>query len=373
VKLAVTGFSNSGKTTVFNTLTGLNLETTIYPTSISSGIDPHHGMVKVPDRRLDGLSAVYQNKKTVHATIEYIDYAGIMQSSSGGSQEQSARVFDFIRASDAIVHVVRQFNDESVIHPMGAVDPVRDVRSFESELIFGDLEFVEKRLERMEHAAQRGKKHEVVDRPLLLKCKDALENDVSLRNVPFNEDEKRHMSAYQFLTTLPEIIVINAGEGEINTDSISGIEQHIEKYFKEKEKGAVPPVLSLCGKIEMEIAQLSEEDAKAFLEDMGIEEPAMHRLCRVSYEALDLISFFTIGKKEVRAWAIMNGTDALRAAGKVHSDMERGFIRAETVHFKDFMESGGDMARAKETGHLRQEGKTYIVQDGDIINFKFNV
>jgi GTP-binding protein YchF len=373
MKLVITGFSNSGKTTVFNVLTGLNLEITTYPTLISSGIEPHHGIVKVPDRRLEELASVYKNKKVVHATIDYIDYAGITPVSSGGDPSQNIKVFQLIKDSDAIVHVVREFEDDTVIHPLGSVDPVRDVKSFETELIFGDLEFVEKRLDRMELAAQKGKKQEATDRPLLLKCKEALENEQSLRNVSFNEEEKRHMSAYQFLTAMPEIIVINTAERDMTSDRVKSIREEIDNYFKEKEHGVVPPVLPLCGKIEMEIAQLSQEDAKAFLEDLGIVEQAMNRLCRVSYETLNLISFFTVGKDEVRAWTIRNGTEALTAAGKVHSDMERGFIRAETVHFKDFVESGDDMHLVKETGHMRQEGKTYIVQDGDIIHFKFNV
>jgi GTP-binding protein YchF len=371
VKLAITGFSNSGKTTVFNALTGLNLEVTLYPASLSSGIEPHHGIVKVPDKRLDTLSSIYKRDKTTHAAIDYIDYVGITPTASGGDASQNARVFQLIKDSDAIVHVVREFEEESVIHPMGTIDPVRDVKSFETELIFGDLEFVEKRLERIELSAKKGKKHEEAEKPLLLKCKEALENEISLRNVSFNDDEKKHMSAYQFLTTMPEIIVINTAEKDMNSDSVKIIQHEIESYFK--EHGAVPLVLPICGKIEMEIVQLPHEDAKVFLDEMGIEEPAMNRLCRVSYDALNLISFFTVGKDEVRAWTIKKGTEALHAAGKVHTDMERGFIRAETVHFKDFFESGGDMHKAKETGHMRQEGKTYIVQDGDIIHFKFNV
>ncbi|TNF53722.1 redox-regulated ATPase YchF [bacterium] len=371
VKLAITGFSNSGKTTVFNALTGLDLEATLYPTSLSSGIEPHHGIVKVPDNRLDTLSSVYQRDKTTHATIDYIDYVGITPTASGGDASQNTRVFQLIKDSDAIVHVVREFEDESVIHPMGTIDPVRDVKSFETELIFGDLEFVEKRLDRIELSSKKGKKHEEAEKPLLLKCREALENEVSLRNVLFNDDEKKHMSAYQFLTTMPEIIVINTAEKDMDSERVKNIQQAMESYFK--EHGDVPLVLPVCGKIEMEIVQLPDEDAKVFLDDMGIKESAMNRLCRVSYDALNLISFFTIGKDEVRAWTIKKGTEALHAAGKVHTDMERGFIRAETVHFKDFIESGRDMHKAKEAGHMRQEGKTYIVQDGDIIHFKFNV
>jgi GTP-binding protein YchF len=285
VKLAITGFSNSGKTTVFNALTGLNLEATLYPTSLSSGIEPHHGIVKVPDKRLDTLSSIYKRDKTTHATIDYIDYVGITPTASGGDASQNARVFQLIKDSDAIVHVVREFEDESVIHPMGTIDPVRDVKTFETELIFGDLEFVEKRLERIALSAKKGKKHEEAEKPLLLKCKEALEKEVSLRNVSFNDDEKKHMSAYQFLTTMPEIIVINTAENDMDSERVKNIQQAMESYFK--EHGAVPLVLPICGKIEMEIVQLPDEDAKVFLDDMGIKEPAMNRLCRVSYDALN--------------------------------------------------------------------------------------
>jgi ribosome-binding ATPase YchF (GTP1/OBG family) len=262
VKLAITGFSNSGKTTVFNALTGLNLEVTLYPASLSSGIEPHHGIVKVPDKRLDTLSSIYKRDKTTHAAIDYIDYVGITPTASGGDASQNARVFQLIKDSDAIVHVVREFEEESVIHPMGTIDPVRDVKSFETELIFGDLEFVEKRLERIELSAKKGKKHEEAEKPLLLKCKEALENEISLRNVSFNDDEKKHMSAYQFLTTMPEIIVINTAEKDMNSDSVKIIQHEIESYFK--EHGAVPLVLPICGKIEMEIVQLPHEDAIIF-------------------------------------------------------------------------------------------------------------
>jgi GTP-binding protein YchF len=369
MKLTITGFSNSGKTTVFNALTGLNLPTTTYATVISSELEPHMGVVRVPDARIERLSAVYAPKKTTYAAVEYVDYAGI----TSGDVSHNAKVFDLIKDADAVVHVVRVFEDESVIHPLGNLDPVRDVRSFESELILGDLEFVEKRLQKIEDQARRGKKQDEADRHLLMKCKKALEDEVSLRNLAFNEDEKRLMLPYQFLSAIPEIIVLNIGEKDINSGKVQDFRSKIEAYFRSTGQSAVPPVLALCGKIEMEIAQLSPDEAKAFLEDLGIEEPAMHRLCHVSYDALGLIPFFTVGKDEVRAWTIKKGTTAQQAAGKIHSDIERGFIRAEVVHYQDFISSEEDMHKAKEKGLVRLEGKTYPVRDGDIINFKFNV
>jgi GTP-binding protein YchF len=374
VKIVITGFSNSGKTTIFNALTGLNLPTTTYPTLISTDIKPHIGVVEVPDTRIDKLSSIYKPRKTTHATIEYIDYLGI----TSGDVAQNSKIFNLIRDVDAIVHVVRVFEDESVMHPLGSIDPVRDVKAFETELILGDLEFVEKRLERIELSAKKGMKHDESDKPLLFKCKKALEDEIPLRNISFTDEEGSIMLSYQFLSTIPEIVVLNIGEKDINTEKIKKLQNEIENYFKEKNQSAIPeasgrPVIALCGKLEMEIAQLPQDEAKIFLDDLGIEEQATNKLCRISYEALDLISFFTVIRDEVRAWTIKKGTEALKAAGKVHSDMERGFIRAEVIGFDDFVSSGEDMVKAKEKGLVRLEGKNYIVKDGDIINFKFNV
>jgi len=369
VKLIITGFSNSGKTTVFNALTGQALETTAYSTSIAADVEPHHGVVKVPDARIDKLASIYEPKKITYATVEYLDYLGI----TAGDTLQNVKVFNLLKDADAIVHVVRAFEDASVIHPMKSVDPLRDVSSFEAELILGDLEFVEKRLEKIEAQSKRGKKPETADKDLFLKCKIALEDEISLRDVEFNADEKRQMLPYQFLTAMQEIIVLNINESDINSDKAKEIQQKVERFFKEKGKGIVPQILTLCGKIEMEIAQLPPDEAKEFLDELGIEEPAMKKLCHVSYDALGLISFLTSGTDEVRAWTIRKGLYAQQAAGKIHSDIERGFIRAETVSYEDFIASDGDMVKAKEKGLFRQEGKTYEVKDGDIINFKFNV
>jgi GTP-binding protein YchF len=373
MKLIITGFSNSGKTTVFNSLTGQALETTTYPTSMSAEIDPHPGIVKIPDARIDNLSSIYKPKKTTYATVEYIDYLGITSAAAGGDVSQNAKIFSLIKDTDAVVHVVRAFEDEAIMHPLGNANPVRDVSSFEDELILGDLEFVEKRLEKIKEQERRGKKQEESDKKLLLKCKSALEEEKSLRNIEFNEDDKRLMLPYQFLSTIPEIIVLNIDEQDLNSEKVNTYKNEIEAYFKSTGQEMIPPVVILCGKIEMEIAQLPPDEAEIFLQDLGIDEPAMHKLCRVSYEALGLISFFTVGTDEVRAWTIKKATHAQQAAGKIHSDLERGFIRAETVGYEDFISSGENMAAVKEKGLARLEGKTYEVKDGDIINFKFNV
>ncbi|MCL5023394.1 MAG: redox-regulated ATPase YchF [Nitrospirae bacterium] len=369
MKLAIIGLSNSGKTTIFNALTGQNLETTIYPTV--SG-EPHFGVVKVPDQRVDALAGIYKPKKVTHATVEYVDYIGLTK----GDIEQNRKVFDLIKDVDAIVHVVRAFEDESVSHPMNEINPLKDIGTVELELIFGDLEFVEKRLARMEEGSRRGKKPDEKERKLLLKCREALEKEVPLRNVAFDEEEEKAMRPLQFISTKPQVVVMNVGEGDLGTEKTTKLQEEVKGYLSGKDKDPSLPVrhatVSLCGKIEMEIAQLSPEEARAFLDDLGISEPALNKLIRVSYDLLGLISFLTVGEDEVKAWTLTKGTGAQKAAGKIHSDIERGFIRAEVVHYGDFI-ACGNMHAAREKGLLRLEGKTYEVKDGDIINFRFNV
>ena len=361
MKIAITGLANSGKTTIFNALTGLNLETTIYPTLTA---EPHLGVVKVPDSRIEKLAAIYKPKKTTYATVEYVDYIGITK----GDIEQNKKVSDLIKDVDAVVHVVRGFEDESIVHPLGNVNPARDAETVELEMIFGDLELVEKRLERMEQGKKRGKKPDETEKKVLLKCKEILEKETPLRDIEFSEEEQKTMRNLQFMSIKPVVIVLNVSEKDLNSEETAGTTSELQKFFKGKQV----KVLNLCGKIEMEIAQLSPEEASAFLDDLGIHEPALNRLIHVSYDLLGLISFLTVGEDEVRAWTIKKGTDAQKAAGKIHSDIERGFIRAEVVSFDDFI-SHGSMSAAREKGLLRLEGKTYEVKDGDIINFRFNV
>jgi GTP-binding protein YchF len=365
VKLAIIGLSNSGKTTVFNALTGQNIETTLYATV--SG-EPHYGVVKVPDQRLERLSEIFKPKKTTHATVEYIDYIGITK----GDIAQNGKVFDLIKDADAVVQVVRAFEDEIVIHPLNNADPLRDIETVELEFIFGDLEFVEKRLARMEEGAKKGKKPNEAEKKLMLKCKESLEKEIPLRNVEFDEEEQKLMKPLQFVSTKPEIILLNLGEDDLAADRSKKLIADVNSYIADKGLSVTTKAVSLCGKIEMEIAQLSSDEARAFLDDLGIEEPALNKLIKESYDLLGLISFLTAGEDEVRAWTIRRGTAAQQAAGKIHSDIERGFIRAELVGYDDFMADGG-MSGARDKGHLRLEGKTYEVKDGDIINFRFNV
>ncbi len=361
MKTAIIGLANSGKTTIFNALTGLDLEVTTFPTLAG---EPHTGVVKVPDGRLDRLTEIFQPKKTTRATVEYVDYLGLTK----GDMDQNRKVFDLIRDADAIVHAVRGFADEVIVHPMGSVDPRRDAETVELEMIFGDLELVEKRLVRMEEGAKRGKKPDEVEQRLLVKCREALENETALRDVDFTEEEQKAMRSLQFMSIKPQLIVLNVAEDALETEETRRITAELGKFFT----GRQVQVLSLCGKIEMEIAQLPPDEAAVFLADLGIAEPASHKLIRLSYDLLGLISFLTAGEDEVRAWTIRKGTDAQRAAGKIHSDIERGFIRAEVVAYDDFI-THGSLAAARDKGLVRLEGKTYEVKDGDIINFRFNV
>ncbi len=361
MKTAIIGLANSGKTTIFNALTGLNLEVTSFPTLAG---EPHTGVVKVPDGRLDRLTEIFRPKKTTRATVEYVDYLGLTK----GDMEQNRKVFDLIRDADAIVHVVRGFVDEVIVHPMGSVDPRRDAETVELEMIFGDLELVEKRLVRMDEGAKRGKKPDEVEQRLLVKCRDALENETALRDVDFTEEEQKAMRSLQFMSIKPQLIVLNVAEDALESEETRRITAELGKFFT----GRQVRVLSLCGKIEMEIAQLPPDEAAVFLADLGIAEPASHKLIRLSYDLLGLISFLTAGEDEVRAWTIRKGTDAQRAAGKIHSDIERGFIRAEVIAYDDFI-AHGSLAAARDKGLVRLEGKTYEVKDGDIINFRFNV
>jgi GTP-binding protein YchF len=367
MKLAVIGLANSGKTTIFNALTGLNLETTVYP---DGGGEPHVGVVKIPDNRLNKLSEIFKPKKTTHATVEYVDYVGLTK----GNSDQNGRVFDLIKDSDAIVHVIRAFENESIIHPLGTVDCRRDAGIVELEMIFSDLELVEKRLERIEQGRKKGKKPDEQEKNVLLKCKELLELEKPLCDFEFTELEQKALRHLQFISIKPQVAVLNISEIDHNTEKEGKLYNNVDAYFKDSNgrDESSYRLLSLCGKIEMEIAQLSDEDARAFLDDLGIEEPALNRLIRVSYELLGLISFFTVVGDEVKAWTIFRGMNALKAAGKIHTDIERGFIKADVVAFDDFIKCG-DMALVREKGLFRLEGKTYEVQDGDIINFRFNV
>lgn len=365
MKLAITGLANAGKTTLFNALTGLDVETTLYTTT--SG-EPRRGVVKVPDKRVDELAKIYNPKRITYATVEYIDYLGLTK----GDAAQNRKVCDLIKDADALVHVIRAFENDAVVHPLDRVDPVKDFTVVESELIFSDLELIEKRLERIEDGRKRGKKPDERERKVLEKCKEILEEEIPLRHLELDEEGLRVIRHLQFISMLPIIIVLNVAEEDLRSDRAKSWLSGIEEAFMRYPGREMTLTVLLSGKIEMEIAQLSRKEADEFIQDLGIEEPARNRLIHESYKLLGLISFLTTGEDEVRAWTIRKGTEARKAAGKIHSDIERGFIRAEVISYMDFMESGS-MNEAKQKGLARLEGKTYTIQDGDIINFRFNV
>lgn len=365
MRILITGLPNSGKTTIFNALTGKNIETTQFYSSSGS---PIQGIVKVPDQRLDKLSEILKPTKTIFATVEYIDYIGLNLKDSA----QKLKVFEFIKDSDAIVQVVRAFENVDIPHPFESIDVIRDINIFEEEILFHDLDLVEKRLERMNEALKKGKKTDEAEKKILLKCKESLEAENPLRNLSFSEEELKNLRHLQFISIKPEIVVLNISEKNLNSDKIKEVQKEVERYYLKKGFPDKVKILSLCGTIEMELARLEPEVKKVFLDDLGIHESAMYKLIKTCYDLLGLISFITVNNNELRAWTIKKGTNALKAAGKVHSDMERGFIKAEVINFETFMLLKS-MVKAKEKGLIRLEGKSYEVKDGDIINFRFNV
>ncbi|MBF0537258.1 MAG: redox-regulated ATPase YchF [Nitrospirae bacterium] len=361
MNIAISGLSNAGKTTIFNATTGLNLETTIYASVIET---PHRGSVKVPDERVDWLSSVFKPKKTTHSTIEYTDFIGLIR----GDMDNNRKVFDLLKDADAIVDVVRAFKEPAVVHPENSVEPLRDARTLEVELLLSDLELLEKRLARMDEAAKRGKKPDEAERKLLIKCREFIEDEHPLRNLPLTPEQWKSLRHLQFVSIKPKIIVLNISEADMGSRETENLVVAIATELGYKPEHVIP----LCGKIEMEIGQLQPDEASDFLNALGIKEPACKRLISVCYEALELISFLTVGEDEVKSWTINKGSSAVQAAGKIHSDIEKGFIRAEVVSY-DAFKAAGSMAEARKHGSVNLHGKTYIVNDGDIINFRFNV
>jgi len=323
------------------------------------------GTAWVPDERIDFLSKLYKPKKTTYAQIELIDVPGLVQGASQG-QGVGNQFLDTIRKVDALVHVVRAFQSPDVPHVEESIDPVRDWETVEMELLFADLDLVEKRIERINTQKKKAKESQA-ELPILQKCKEALENSIPISKLALEPEELQMLQNYNFFTMKPVIAVVNVDEEQFSSGQYPGKEE-LEKILS--EKGIL--ILEICALMEMEINRLSEEDRELFLAELGIKEPGINRLARTIYNKLNLISFFTSGEDEVKAWTIRMGTNAKKAAGKIHSDIERGFIRAEVVKYEDLHQLGS-MAKVKEKGLFRLEGKEYIVQDGDIINFRFNV
>lgn len=363
MKLGIVGLPNVGKSTMFNSITKAGAECANYPFCT---IEPNVGVVPVPDERLDELTKMYNPQKTTHAIIEFVDIAGLVKGASKG-EGLGNKFLSHIRETDAICEVVRCFNDSNVVHVDGSVDPIRDIETINLELIFADIETVNKRLDKARKNLKADKKYqEEID--LLEKIKENLENGISARALEFNEDEKVMVKDMFLLTTKPILYIANVSEEQMENAENDELVLKVKEYASKENAEVIP----LCVKIEEELSGLEEDDKKEMLEALGLQESGLDKVIKKSYDLLGLMSFLTAGEPEVRAWTIKKGTKAPQAAGKIHSDIERGFIKAEIVSYDDLIREGS-MNAAKEKGLVRSEGKEYIMQDGDIVLFKFNV
>lgn len=365
MKLGIVGLPNVGKSTLFNSLTKAGAESANYPFCT---IDPNVGVVPVPDERLDVLTKMHNSKKTIPAVIEFVDIAGLVKGASKG-EGLGNQFLANIREVDAIVHVVRCFEDTNVVHVDGSIDPLRDIETINFELIFADIEVLDKRISKNQRAANNNKDiaREV---EFMKRIKEHLESGKLAISFEIDgDDEEKWMKEYNLLTGKPVIFAANVAEDDLAND---GADNEYVGRVKEYAKEFDSEVFVVCAQIEQEISELEEDEKKMFLEDLGLSESGLDKLIRASYSLLGLISFLTTGEDETRAWTITKGTKAPQAAGKIHTDFERGFIRAEVVNYKDLVENGS-MNAAKEKGLVRSEGKEYVVEDGDVVLFKFNV
>ena len=365
MKLGIVGLPNVGKSTLFNSLTKAGAESANYPFCT---IDPNVGIVAVPDERLKLLGDFYHSKKVTPAVIEFVDIAGLVKGASKG-EGLGNQFLANIREVDAIVHVVRCFEDENVVHVDGSIDPMRDIETINLELIFSDLEILERRIAKTTKTA-RMDKDAAKELEFLKKIKAHLEDGKPAATIELeDEDQEGYMKEYNLLTYKPVIYAANVAEDDLADDAQSN--PHVRKV-REYAKETGSEVFALCAEIEQEISELEDDEKKEFLEDLGIKQSGLEKLIVASYRLLGLLSFLTAGEDETRAWTIKVGTKAPQAAGKIHSDFERGFIKAEVVNYRDLLESGS-YAGAREKGLVRMEGKDYVVQDGDVILFRFNV
>ncbi len=362
MKIGLVGLPLVGKTTFFNLLTHAHAEISNFA---SGKVTSNIGSAKVPDHRIDFLSKLYKPKKTTYALIDFTDVPGLVSGSSAGKGVGNQFLED-IRKVDALVHIVRAFENPDVLHSDGSIEPMRDIETINLELLFSDLGIIENRITRIQ-GGKKVTKENLVELEVLKKCKEELENGKLIHQINLDDEEKEVLKTFSFLSEKPMILAINIDEDALKSGSYPQKDE-IFAYAAERNVS----VIEVCAKAEMEISELDEEDKMLFMEELGIKKSGIDILANTAYDFLGLISFLTAGEDEVRAWTIKKGTDARKAAGKIHSDIERGFIRAEVVKFRDIQELGS-MAKAKEKGLYRLEGKEYIVEDGDIINFRFNV
>ena len=363
MKLGIVGLPNVGKSTLFNSITKAGAECANYPFCT---IEPNVGVVPVPDERIDNLAKMYNPQKVTHAVIEFVDIAGLVKGASRG-EGLGNKFLSHIRETDAICEVVRCFNDENVVHVDGSVDPIRDIETINLELIFADIETVNKRLDKARKNLKADKKYQA-EIDLLEKIKKTLEDGKSARTIEFNEDEQAIVKDMFLLTTKPILYIANVSEEQLENAENDELVLKVKEYATNENAEVIP----LCVKIEEELSSLEDEDKKEMLDALGLNESGLDKVIKKSYDLLGLMSFLTAGEPEVRAWTIKKGTKAPEAAGKIHSDIQRGFIKAEIVSYDDLMKEGS-MVAAREKGLVRSEGKEYIMQDGDIVLFKFNV
>lgn len=359
----IVGLPNVGKSTLFNAITKAGALAANYPFAT---IDPNVGIVEVPDHRLDVLTEMVQPKKTIPTTFEFTDIAGIVKGASKG-EGLGNKFLSHIHEVDAICQVVRAFDDDNVTHVSGRVNPIDDIEVINMELVLADLESVEKRLPKLEKMARQKDKDAVNEVRILSRIKEALEEGNPVRSLDFTEEDQKYVNQAQLLTSKEMLYIANVGEDEIgdeDNEKVQAIREYADKESSE--------VIVISAKIEEEIATLDDDDRAMFLEDLGIEEPGLDRLIRTTYDLLGLATYFTAGVQEVRAWTFIKGMTAPQCAGIIHTDFERGFIRAEVTSYDDYVEFNGENG-AKEAGKQRLEGKEYIMKDGDIVHFRFNV